>query len=134
MNTKKNSTAGFTLLELLMVVIIIGILAAVALPQYLNSVKKSRRSEALSTLAQMRSSVLQFQVEHDACPATLTVLPVVFAPNVLTGVTGSWVYATDGACALTATGDGVEIAAACTVTMAVDGTLGGSLTANGTGC
>lgn len=42
---------GFSLVELLTVVAIIGILAAIAGPMYLNYVRKSRTSEAISTLA-----------------------------------------------------------------------------------
>ena len=40
----KNTNKGFTLIELVMVTIILGILAAVAIPRYMSTVKKSGRS------------------------------------------------------------------------------------------
>ncbi len=49
MNRKNN---GFTLIELMVVVAILGILAAIAYPSYQNSVLKSRRSDAKAALAE----------------------------------------------------------------------------------
>ena len=134
--SRHRNTQGFTLLELLMVVIIIGILSSIALPQYLRATKKARRGEALSTLAQMRSAVLRFQAENSACPGAIDAvgMDVTFPAGVLTGATGSWVYSTDGSCALTATGNTTAIPATCTVIMDKDGAISGTLNAQGDDC
>ena len=51
---------GFTLLEMMIVVVIIGILAAVALPMYSEYVKKSRTGEAKSALGDIRTAQLAY--------------------------------------------------------------------------
>ena len=50
MQKNKNLKQGFTLLELLVVVLIIGILAGIALPQYKRSIAKARAAEAIMIL------------------------------------------------------------------------------------
>lgn len=45
---------GFTLIEVMVVVVIVGILASIAVPSYLNYVRKSRRADAKTTLLQIQ--------------------------------------------------------------------------------
>ena len=61
MKTSRSMVKGFTLLELLMVVIIIAILASIALPQYLRVSERSRASEALTVLAAIRSGEMRYK-------------------------------------------------------------------------
>ena len=60
----KNVRQGFTLLELLVVVLIIGILASIALPQYEKSVEKARVAEALINIKAIEGSIQRYVLKN----------------------------------------------------------------------
>jgi general secretion pathway protein G len=60
----RNSKRGFTLVEILIVVIILGILAAIVIPQFTNASKDARRSSMTSQLQTLRSQIELFKLQH----------------------------------------------------------------------
>ena len=57
---KLGKNAGFTLLELLIVVVILGVLAGLSIPVYTSSVERSRRQEAISVLSSVKDSAARY--------------------------------------------------------------------------
>lgn len=57
---------GFTLIEAIIVIAVLGLLAAVALPSFLDSIRKGRRSEAMGALAQVQQAQERWRANHSA--------------------------------------------------------------------
>ena len=74
MNKLLSKKEGFTLIELMIVVAIIGILAAIAIPAFINYVKRSKTSEATLNLRQLfQGASTYYKPEHWARGAVVTV-------------------------------------------------------------
>ena len=85
----RNNRSGFTLIELIVVIVIIGILAAVATPMMQSNVRRAQRTEAVAALGAIRTAERMVFVETGAY--------VSVAPNdwIATGPLGRYIVAAD---------------------------------------
>ena len=109
MKMVKKAQAGFTLIELMIVVAIIGILAAVAIPAYQNYTIKAKVGNALSSAASIKTAVGLCAQENGgvltACDAGASGIPTFTATKEVASAT-----VTDGVIVLTlATGIGTGV-------------------------
>lgn len=72
--------AAFTLMELLVVVIILGILAATIIPQFMGATEDARVSAAKANVSQLASAVERFNIHMDRYPTTEEGLKVLVDP------------------------------------------------------
>ena len=109
MTTKRNpgraadsrcSERGFTLLELMIVMTIIGLLAAIAIPSYVNNVRRAKEAVLKEDLHTMREAIDSYTVDKQKAPQSLDDLvqagylksmPV----DPITGRSDTWIAAQD---------------------------------------
>lgn len=77
----RRASSGFTLLELMITLVVIGILAAIAYPSFIESVRKGRRADAVAALTRVqhaqerfRANVASYSSGFDPTGADVTLL------------------------------------------------------------
>ncbi|EPI7041711.1 TPA: pilin, partial [Neisseria gonorrhoeae] len=76
---------GFTLIELMIVIAIVGILAAVALPAYQDYTARAQVSEAILLAEGQKSAVTEYYLNHGIWPANNTSAGVASSPTDIKG-------------------------------------------------
>jgi type IV pilus assembly protein PilA len=74
--TVRESHKGFTLVELAVVIVIIGVLAAFGIPQFLKSVERSKAGEAFNYLAAVRSAQERYVARQGVYTSAATDLDI----------------------------------------------------------
>ena len=130
---------GFTLIELMVVVAIVALLAAIAIPGYTDYVRKGRRADGQGALLSTAGALERYYSEYARYTtavgsATCAALVPAESPEKYYSLTGTAPVCTDSTFLITATPQGAQVGDKCgslTLTHAqVKGVSGGSLAAS----
>jgi len=67
----RHSERGFTLLELMIVMVVIGLLAAIAIPSYTNNIRNAKEAVLKEDLHTMRTAIDSYTVDKQKAPQSL---------------------------------------------------------------
>jgi type IV pilus assembly protein PilA len=93
---RKRDNEGFTLVELLVVIIIIGILGAIALPSFLNQDVKAKQTEAKQNIALINKSQNAYRAEKKTFADSFDDLAIGSISGGASGITINYTYAITG--------------------------------------
>lgn len=72
----RRQTSGFTLIELMIVIVIVGVLVAIALPAYQDYVRKSRRAEAIALMLDLQLTQEKYRANNISYASSLSAMGV----------------------------------------------------------
>jgi len=121
---KRQGQKGFTLIELMIVVAVIGVLSAIAIPQYQNYVKKSEAAAGLATLRALQTNIETYIADTGTFPETanLTDLGATTSMNKLGTIALSKV--SGGSATFTFDGSSTALSSSDSLTYSKDETTG----------
>lgn len=93
--TLRNIKKGFTLVELLIVIIIIAVLAAIAIPKFSNSSQRSKESSLRANLKLVRNAIDLFRADTGAFPANMAGLTTSTTAGLSAAAAACTIAATD---------------------------------------
>jgi prepilin-type N-terminal cleavage/methylation domain-containing protein len=70
MKIKLSQEQGFTMVEIMIVVAIIGLLAAIAVPNYVNARERSQTNTCINNLRQIDAAIQEYALEKNAAPSS----------------------------------------------------------------
>jgi general secretion pathway protein G len=92
--TFKSKSRGFTLIEMLIVIVVMGVLLAIALPSYTTSIQRSKEARLHHNIATLNNLIQQYSLDKKQAPQQLDDLVsagyLKFIPDDITGSNTTW--------------------------------------------
>ena len=88
----KRNEEGLTLIELMVVVVILGIIAAVAIPSISNAINSAKVNTTISDLSTYQQALQRYYLDHGSYPASFSTLDLKSDASGATGTGSTYIY------------------------------------------